>query len=175
MCWRSGPLPIWTTMMKLLPMWWPGSSGPSHMCMPAEPYHSLMPSSMLIAACMRQTHCSSFLSPHCFPGKLLTTQIPDSRHEKNGSTYAHGCSTGMRPACIRTSGWKPRSHRLPYFGGKRQWESRLVLFIMFRLNPVLPVEVPIHLDIIMANTGWDPAGEGEGGAQGAREGGHPHP
>ena len=52
---------------------------------------------------------------------------------------------------------EPRSHRLPYFGGERRWESRLVLFIMFRLNPVLPVEAPIHLDIIMANTGWDPA------------------
>ena len=52
---------------------------------------------------------------------------------------------------------EPRSHRLPYFGGERQWESQLVLFIMFRLNPVLPVEVPICLDVIMANTGWDPA------------------
>ena len=28
---------------------------------------------------------------------------------------------------------------------------------MFRLNPVLPAEAPICLDIIMANTGWDPA------------------
>ena len=27
---------------------------------------------------------------------------------------------------------------------------------MFHLNPVLPEEVPIHLDVIMANTGWDP-------------------
>ena len=52
---------------------------------------------------------------------------------------------------------EPRSHCLSYFGGKRRWESRLVLFIMFQLNPVLPVEVPIRLDVIMANTGWDPA------------------
>ena len=52
---------------------------------------------------------------------------------------------------------EPCSHHLPYFGGERRWESRLVLFIIFRLNPVLPVEAPIHLDVIMANTGWDPA------------------
>ena len=52
---------------------------------------------------------------------------------------------------------EPRSHRLPYFGGERRWESRLVLFVIFRLNPVLPVEAPICLDVIMANTGWDPA------------------
>ena len=51
---------------------------------------------------------------------------------------------------------EPCSHRLPV-GGERRWERRLVLFIMFRLNPVLPAEAPIHLDIIMANTGWDPA------------------
>ena len=51
---------------------------------------------------------------------------------------------------------EPHSHRLPYFGGKRRWESQLVLFIIFRLNPVLPAEVPIRLDVIMANTGWDP-------------------
>ena len=50
---------------------------------------------------------------------------------------------------------EPRSHCLPYFGGKRWWESRLVLFVIFRLNPVLPVEAPIRLDVIMANTGWD--------------------
>ena len=50
---------------------------------------------------------------------------------------------------------EPHSHRLPYFGGKRRWENRLVLFVIFRLNPVLPVEVPIRLDVIMANTGWD--------------------
>ena len=49
------------------------------------------------------------------------------------------------------------NHHLPYFASKRQWESRLVLFIMFQLNPVLPAEVPIRLDVIMANTGWDPA------------------
>ena len=49
------------------------------------------------------------------------------------------------------------SHCLPYFGCERQWESQLVLFVIFWLNPVLPVEVPIHLDVIMANTGWDPA------------------
>ena len=52
---------------------------------------------------------------------------------------------------------EPRSHRLPYFGGERRWESWLVLFIIFRLNPVLPVEAPICLDVIMVNTGWDPA------------------
>ena len=52
---------------------------------------------------------------------------------------------------------EPRSHCLPYFGGERRWESRLVLFIVFWLNPVLPVEPPICLDVIMANTGWDPA------------------
>ena len=28
---------------------------------------------------------------------------------------------------------------------------------MFWLNPVLLAEAPIHLDVIMANTGWDPA------------------
>ena len=50
-----------------------------------------------------------------------------------------------------------RSHCLPYFGGERRWESRLVLFVIFCLNPVLPVEAPICLDVIMANTGWDPA------------------
>ena len=48
-----------------------------------------------------------------------------------------------------------RSHCLPYFGGERWWESRLVLFVVFWLNPLLPVEAPIHLDFIMANTGWD--------------------
>ena len=52
---------------------------------------------------------------------------------------------------------EPRSHHLPYFGGERRWESRLVLFVIFRLNPVLPVEAPICLDVIMATTGWDPA------------------
>ena len=52
---------------------------------------------------------------------------------------------------------EPCSHRLPYFGGERQWESQLVLFVIFRLNPVLPAEAPIRLDVIMANTGWDPA------------------
>ena len=51
---------------------------------------------------------------------------------------------------------EPRSHCLPYFGGERWWESWLVLFVIFWLNPVLPVEAPIHLDVIMANTGWDP-------------------
>ena len=51
---------------------------------------------------------------------------------------------------------EPRSHHLPYFGGERWWESQLVLFVIFWLNPVLPVEAPIHLDVIMANTGWDP-------------------
>ena len=52
---------------------------------------------------------------------------------------------------------EPRSHCLPYFGSERRWESWLVLFVIFQLNPVLPVEAPIHLDVIMANTGWDPA------------------
>ena len=52
---------------------------------------------------------------------------------------------------------EPHSHHLPYFGGERWWESRLVLFVIFWLNPILPVEAPIHLDVIMANTGWDPA------------------
>ena len=47
-------------------------------------------------------------------------------------------------------------HRLPYFAGERRWGSQLVLFIMFCLNPVLPAEVPIRVDVIMANTGWDP-------------------
>ena len=51
---------------------------------------------------------------------------------------------------------EPPSHRLPHFGGKRWWESRLVLFVIFQLNLVLPVEAPIRLDVIMANTGWDP-------------------
>ena len=50
---------------------------------------------------------------------------------------------------------EPCSHRLPYFGGERRWESRLVLFIIFWLNPVLPAEAPICLDVIMANTGWN--------------------
>ena len=49
------------------------------------------------------------------------------------------------------------NHCLPYFGDERRWESRLILFIMFRLNPVLLAKVPIRLDVIMANTGWDPA------------------
>ena len=31
-----------------------------------------------------------------------------------------------------------------------------MLFIMFWLNLVLPAEVPIRLDVIMANTEWDP-------------------
>ena len=48
-------------------------------------------------------------------------------------------------------------HHLAYFASERWWESWLVLFIMFHLNPMLPEEVPIHLDVIMANTGWDPA------------------
>ena len=30
-----------------------------------------------------------------------------------------------------------------------------MLFVIFQLNPVLPIEVPIRLDVIMANTGWD--------------------
>ena len=49
-----------------------------------------------------------------------------------------------------------RPHRFTYFASKRRWESRLVLFIMSHLNPVLPEEAPIWLDVIMANTGWDP-------------------
>ena len=125
MHWRSGLLPIWTTMMKLLPMWWPGSSGPSHTCMPAEPYRSLTPSPMLTAACTRQTHCSSTLSPCCFPGRLLTMLTPDSRHERNGSSYARGYSTGTRPACIKTSGWNPAVTAFPTLaakgGGKASW------------------------------------------------------
>ena len=50
-----------------------------------------------------------------------------------------------------------RPHRIAYFASERQRESQLVLFIMFHLNPVLPEEAPIRLDVIMANTGWDPA------------------
>ena len=121
MRWRSGPLPIWSTMMKLPP----GSSSPSHTCMPVEPYHSLMPSPTLIATCTRQTQGSSTLSLCRFPGKLLITQIPNSRCEKSGSSYAHGCNTGMRPACIRTSGWNPAVTTSPTLvvkdGGKAGW------------------------------------------------------
>ena len=122
---RSGLLPIWTTMMKLLPMWWPGFSGPSHMCMPAEPYRSPMPSPMLTAAFMRQTPCSSTLSQCRFPGGLPTMLTPDSRHERNGSSYAHGYSTGTRPVYIRTSGWNPTVTTFPTLAvkgsGKAGW------------------------------------------------------
>ena len=48
-------------------------------------------------------------------------------------------------------------HHVAFFAGKRRRESRMVLFIMFHLNPMLPEEAPIRLDVIMVNTGWDPA------------------
>ena len=43
---------------------------------------------------------------------------PDSRHERNGSSYAHGYSTGMRLVCIRTSGWNPAVTTFPTLAAK---------------------------------------------------------
>ena len=92
-----------------------------------------------------------------FPREI--TYNPDTRF-KAREKWEHLCSWVQywhEASMHQDFRLEPRSHHLPYFGSERRWESRLVLFMMFRLNPVLPVEAPIHLDVIMANTGWDPA------------------
>ena len=98
-----------------------------------------------------------FQYPLTTPFSQEITYNPDTRF-KAREKWEHLCSWVQywHEASMHQDFWlEPHSHRLPYFGGERWWESWLVLFIMFWLNPVLLVEAPIRLDIIMANTGWD--------------------
>ena len=98
-----------------------------------------------------------FQYPLTMPFPREITYNPDTRF-KAQEKWEHLCSWVQywHEAGMHQDLWlEPCSHHLPYFGSERRWESQLVLFIMFRLNPVLPVEAPIHLDVIMANTGWD--------------------
>ena len=47
------------------------------------------------------------------------------------------------------------AHECHFFGGARRMESRMMLFIIYHINEILPVDAPIRLDKVMANTGWE--------------------
>ena len=77
-------------------------------------------------------------------------RIWEVEHMRSGNWPAPGCSTGGRYiACNPTI----------FYGDNLQTNSPLVLFVVYYVNHVLPSDNQIHLDTIMANTGWNHAWE----------------